>query len=119
MKQMLIAFVLFVASLPLTSLASSPQVPATFSRVELQQAWEGNVSAQAKIGLIYLLGPKPDYGQAAMWLSMAAAQGDARSQYELSRLYADGRGVPKIPAVAAELCGKAAAQGLAKARHCP
>ncbi len=46
------------------------------------------------------------------WYENAAAQGKAAAQFNLSRLYAKGRGVPQDSRKARELRDKAAAQGL-------
>ena len=45
------------------------------------------------------------------YYKLAAQQGNASAQYELAKLYAEGRGVPKDGARAAQLFQQAAAQG--------
>ncbi|SEN52996.1 TPR repeat [Duganella sp. CF517] len=61
-------------------------------------AQAGDLDAAHKAGTLYwkfVYGLKIDYVQAAFWLRKAAQGGVAEAQYELSRLYAHGEGVPK------------------------
>ena len=59
-------------------------------------AAQGNVSAQAKLGILYLSGHgvEQDYSTAASWLSRAAERGDYEARAKLASLYEKGRGVP-------------------------
>jgi TPR repeat protein len=53
---------------------------------------------------------KDDYAAAASWYRKAAEQGDARAQFNLGIMYAEGEGVPQDYAVAASWFRKAAEQ---------
>jgi TPR repeat protein len=55
--------------------------------------------------------------KAAELYSQAAAQGHAKSQYNLGLMYYDGEGVPQNFKKAAELYSQAAAQGIANAQY--
>lgn len=52
-------------------------------------------SIQAMVMLGALYADDGDYTTAAIWLEKAAQRGDATAQYEIGRLYADGKGVPQ------------------------
>ena len=60
-------------------------------------AVQGNVVAQANLGLMYIRGQGvvKNYAKALKWLRRAATQGNAPAQYNLGRMYANGRGVSK------------------------
>lgn len=58
-----------------------------------------------------------DFATALTEWRQGAKVGDARSQYGLSWLYAEGKGVPRNHALAADWCRRAAEQGLAKAQY--
>ena len=55
--------------------------------------------------------PHQDYREAASWYRKAAAQGNARGQYQLAAAYAEGEGVPQDYGEAVKWYRKAAAQG--------
>ncbi len=63
----------------------------------LTVANEGHAGAQHNIGMFYLIGHgvEVDHTQAARWLYKASVQGAADSQFFLSSLYYDGKGVAK------------------------
>jgi V8-like Glu-specific endopeptidase len=60
---------------------------------------------------------KGDYATALRRLSPLADKGDARAQFDLGFMQANGWGVPRDPAAALTLYRKAADQGLAVAQH--
>ena len=57
-------------------------------------AQQGNASAQAALGLMYLSGQGADRDptKAADWFASAAEQGNARAQYNLALLTLEGNG---------------------------
>ena len=59
------------------------------------QAQQGDVRAQAILGLMYKFGKgvTQDYKQAVKWYRKAAEQGDVDAQYNLGLMYASGKGV--------------------------
>jgi len=89
----------------------------------------GNTSGQvlAKawsfFGFIYSHGARNNYEKADYWFTKAvdwftksAEQGNAEAQYNLGLMYANGQGVLRDKAKAAEWLKKAAAQGYEKAK---
>jgi uncharacterized protein len=60
-------------------------------------AQQGNVEAQAYLGILYATGRgvPQNYTQAALWYRRAAEQGHAGAQYMLGLLYDKGQGVPQ------------------------
>ena len=77
-------------------------------------AEQGDVRAQAQLGLMYWagLGVPEDDAEAAKWYRLAAEQGDQAAQFNLGSMYLKGRGVIKdyVQAhmwfnIAAALCG--------------
>ena len=87
--------------------------------IELTKAAEqGDVTAQARLGYIYLhgLGVYIDVSKAFMWSKKAAARGNARGQDTLGDLYFLGLGVIKDEIKAVEWYRKAAKQGWAGAQ---
>ena len=79
----------------------------------------GHQPACVRLGEIYLDGilvPRDDV-EAVRWLTLAAAGGDAKSQYNLGCEHYFGRGVPQDAAAAAVQWRLAAEQGYAAARE--
>ncbi len=81
-------------------------------------AEQGDVGAQAGLGLLYAYGRgvPHDYELAAEWYRKASVQGYADAQERLGALYSSGTGVTQNSAEAAKWYGKAAAQGNAGAQ---
>ena len=69
----------------------------------LKSAEQGNVNSMFMAGLMYLEGPsfydypEQDSKEAEKWFLKAVAKGDTSSALELSRIYAQGLGMPKDP----------------------
>jgi uncharacterized protein len=86
---------------------------ATVLQLVRPLAEQGNVGAQAQLGLMYDLGRgvPQDYAAAMSWYRQAAEQGDAWAQVQLGYMYDMGRGVPQDYAAAASWYRKAAEQG--------
>ncbi len=63
----------------------------------LSLAEQGNASAQAFLGAMYVRGEgvPQDYGEALKWLELAADQGHAMAQLSLGLMYDNGDGVPQ------------------------
>jgi TPR repeat protein len=59
---------------------------------------------------------RPNAGEAATWIRMAADRGVPNAQLLLSQMYETGEGVPQDAALSLEWLRKAADQGLASAR---
>jgi TPR repeat protein len=81
---------------------------------ELQPlALEGNASAQALLGNMYLTGKgvPEDSTEAVRWLRLAADQGEVRAQISLTKMYLFGEGVPQDYAEAVRWMRLAADQG--------
>ncbi|MBR2356398.1 MAG: sel1 repeat family protein [Lentisphaeria bacterium] len=76
----------------------------------------GSVEAAYELGMISLDTPVPDYAQAALYLRNAALGGHALAQYELGKLYEQGRGVIKSEVLAGEFYRKAAGQNCLEAQ---
>jgi TPR repeat protein len=84
----------------------------------LATARAGNAEAQAKLGEKYLVGSKElpqNFDAAFECFRKAAAQGNARGEWNLGGMYDYGRGAPKDPNKAILWYKKAAAQGNADA----
>jgi uncharacterized protein len=60
-------------------------------------AEQGNVTAQATLGLLYDTGygVPHDLDEAVKWYRMAALQGDKSARYNLGQMYDTGQGVPQ------------------------
>ena len=58
-----------------------------------------------------------DYSEAVEWYQIAAEQGEARAQYDLGLMYANGKGVPKDASEAVKWYLKAAVQGYVSAQN--
>ena len=73
------------------------------------------------IGGMYYLGDQEgvpqDDAKAAAWIRLAAAQGDAHSQFVLGGMYEKGEGVPQDDAEAIAWYRRAAEQGHAEAQY--
>ena len=79
----------------------------------MQEASDGNASAQHKLGVMYYRGDgvPQDYNEAIKWFIKAAEQGDAKGQYILGLMYDNGEGVPQDYNEAVKWFTKAAEQG--------
>ncbi len=62
----------------------------------IERAGAGDARARCALGLLYLRGQGVEQSdaEAARWIRLAADQGLASAQYELARMYEQGRGVP-------------------------
>lgn len=86
----------------------------------LRNALTGNVQAQYEIGMKYNKAGRAGWGkteyveEAARWFELAAGQGDARAQYQLSQYYFNAR---KDYNRSFALTQAAAQQGLADAQY--
>ncbi|MBF0136465.1 MAG: sel1 repeat family protein [Magnetococcus sp. DMHC-1] len=85
----------------------------------LRAAEQGHVTAQSRLGHLYLdgRGGRQDDKEAMRWLRLAAEQGDARAQNGVGTLFDNGRGVKKNYQEAAKWFLLAANQGNALARR--
>ena len=99
---------------------SSKTVELTPSNKELQdflnlilQAEAGDVTAQTKTADNYAVGRgvSVDFQEAVKWDRKAAAQNDARAQYNLGYMYYNGEALPRDYKRAVEWFTKAAKQG--------
>ncbi len=63
----------------------------------VKQAQEGNVHAQARLGVLYAKGlaGQPDWPQAMGWFHLAAKQGHPEAQYVVAESYQLGRGLER------------------------
>ena len=79
-----------------------------------QQARNGDVDAQATLGLMYEtgFGVAPDRQHAAKWYKKAALQGDQLSQFALAEMHLEGKGVAPNAETAVYWLRKAAGNGL-------
>jgi TPR repeat protein len=79
----------------------------------------GDANAQNYLGEMYLngTGVAQDYGQAAHWFQLAAAQGNIGGQVNLGQMYMNGTGVAQDYGQAAHWFQAAAAQGNAVAQY--
>ena len=84
----------------------------------MAQAQQGDVRAQAILGLMYKFGKgvTQDYKQAVKWYRKAAEQGVVKAQFNLGNMYNDGKGVTQDYKQAEKWYRKAAEQGLALAQ---
>jgi TPR repeat protein len=82
-------------------------------RKKIQQAEQGDVEAQFRLGEMYARGRgvKWDDVEAVKWYKLAAEQGDADAQLKLGRMYAAGRGIKQSFAEATKWYRLAAEQG--------
>jgi TPR repeat protein len=81
---------------------------------------KGEADAQFNLGGLYRNGERDwqdDYAKEALCTRKAAAQGDAKAQYNIAYFYSRGRGVPQDNAQAAFWNRKAAEQGYVMAQH--
>ena len=78
-----------------------------------QRAQNGDISAQRKLGLMYLTGPAvgSNLERARHWLGKAASKNDLEAQKSLGRIYAEGLGVKIDLRKSVEFFKLAAAQG--------
>lgn len=78
------------------------------------QAEKGNIYAQYKLGLLYLVGHGilQDYEEAVKWLNLASEKGFAPAQYELGLIYRAGTGVSVDYALSYVWLNLAAAAGI-------
>ena len=85
----------------------------------MQEATDGNASAQFNIGLMYDTGNgvPQDSREAIKWYTKAAEQEDDSAQYNLGWMYDTGKGIPQDYKEAVKWYTKAAEQGHAKAQH--
>lgn len=102
-------------------LNSQGQVRQVASELEQLNAlgFYGNIQAQTRLGLMYLTGEEGvarNPSTAHKWLLLAAQQGDAAAQLNLSLMLATGDGIPSDSTQAAHWCRLAAEQGLAAAQ---
>jgi uncharacterized protein len=100
---------------------SAGQVTAKQKTIEdlKQVAYAGDVSAQVRLGVIYLTGDgvAKDDVEAVKWLRKAAEQDSALAERYLAEMYFKGRGVPADNAEAAKWLRQAAEQGDAQSEH--
>lgn len=102
--------------------AAPRHLPRSFQWFE-KAASNGAVAAQCMLGDFYKQGlgnVKQDYAKALQWYRLTAVKEDkcaSKSQFELHRLYASGKGVPRDPAVATRWLKKAAEAGNPAAQH--
>ena len=84
----------------------------------LVEAEQGDVFAQAILGLMYDIGQgvAQDYKEAMKWYTKAAEQGDANAQYSLGLMYNNGEGATQDYKEAMKWYTKAAEQGYAGAQ---
>jgi uncharacterized protein len=77
-------------------------------------AEQGNVVAQAKLGIIYSRaeGVPRDYAVALRWLARAAEQGEPEAQFELGVMYRDGLGTRTDGKLAMQWFQRAAERGV-------
>jgi len=81
---------------------------------QLEGAEKGNVQDQLALAFnlkMGIFGQKKDPKEAAKWYRAAAEQGDARGQWTLGTMYADGDGIDPDTVEAARFLAKAAEQG--------
>ena len=84
---------------------------------KIKIAYQSQLSAED----VYAKGIKSyergDYSEAVEWYQIAAEQGEARAQYDLGLMYANGKGVPKDASEAVKWYLKAAVQGYVSAQN--
>ena len=83
-----------------------------------QQAAQGDMTSQRKLGVMYLLGQglDVDYDRALEYFNQAAGQGEDIAQYQLGMMHAAGKGVTESNVQAHMWFGLAARQGNAYAQ---
>ncbi|MDY6991287.1 MAG: tetratricopeptide repeat protein, partial [Pseudomonadota bacterium] len=110
MKKLIILIVLFFQSLG--AAAQETDLQALFTAY-LQRAQQGDSTAQANLGVLYLegRGVQANAQKAAQWFHQAAQQGHTLAQYNLGVLYRQGRGVTQDDQQALKWFRKAAGQG--------
>ena len=83
-----------------------------------QQAAQGDMTSQRKLGVMYLLGQglDVDYAKALEYFNQAAGQGEDIAQYQLGMMHAEGKGVTESNVQAHMWFGLAARQGNAYAQ---
>jgi hypothetical protein len=81
-----------------------------------KRAESGDAEAQNQLAAACVMEEPPNYDEAAKWLRLAAAQGDAGAQNNLGILYLHGDGVMQGYKEAIKLFRKAAEQGIASAQ---
>ena len=86
---------------------------ATALRLWRPLAEQGDVQAQSRLGVMYILGRGvlQDYKEAVKWYRLAAEQGDAHAQFALGSLYARGDGIARNYSESVKWYKLAAAQG--------
>lgn len=107
--------------------SSEPRTPEGLSFEETRsKADQGDASAQARLGHIYLVGPTGKYRDfpvqrdeqdAAKWFRLAADNGELEAQFWLGEMYLSGMGVPQDLSESVRWYRKAAEQGDAEAQH--
>jgi len=85
-----------------------------FARAIADRNGANNATVHTQSSTTVLGGPQ--YEEAALWYRRGADQNDMGSQYNLGRLYEQGLGVPKDPALALKWYSAAALQGNANAK---
>ncbi len=82
-------------------------------------AQQGNVRAQALLGMMYDegLGVRKDHKEAVRWWLLAGQQGNLSAQYSLGVMYSQGTGVVQDYTEALRWYQLAARQGFADAQH--
>ena len=59
----------------------------------LAAAEQGDVEAQARLGVLYSSSPQSNYQEALAWYKKAASQGNARAMVDIGDMYKRGKGV--------------------------
>ncbi|MCY4192630.1 MAG: tetratricopeptide repeat protein [Rhodospirillaceae bacterium] len=105
-----------VVAIALTVLAF-PALADTLEELK-RRAQQGDVAAQAMLGLRYKkgLGMPKNYAKAVHWYRKAAEQGHAKAQHNLGNMYYHGEGVPKDYVKAVYWYHKATEQSDARAQ---
>ena len=82
----------------------------------IRASLHGSAPASYELGLLALQPPEVDHAQAALYFHSAALAGHDQAQFELGRLYEQGKGVKKSLLLAKEFYKKAADQDNAGAQ---
>ncbi len=108
---------LVTAQAELPSYLSRPTQQTEFETT-LQQAKQGDVKAQVRLGLMYHdgKGVSRNYAEAVNWYRLAAIKGDAEAQSDLAVMYYDGKGVSRDYAEAVNWFRQAAKKNYAVAQ---
>jgi len=111
------AFVVFVLATGVFSVAHSQNDEVWLKEIQ-EQAVQGNVDSQVKLGSMYFFGKNlpQNYTEAAKWYRKAAEQGNAITQFMLGRMYHEGLGVLQDYNEAANWFLKSAEQGFLQAQ---